>query len=502
MNHANSVASECSYQRLRYSNKAKALAYLVNYIRTRYGLDLSKILKLAKLGNLVTITDGTGTDTVTENSTDQRNVTYTLDGILNRLCDELWWRRTLRNITLRNVEKYSIDIGYVHRYAGIYISDESMQRRGQQIRRNKRKLEQCILVNELGEEYSLQELCEKSLANPSNRRKELMVRIRGTEEVSKALGHVAMFYTITCPSRMHARNSESGKANPKFDATSPREAQKYLTTIWAQMRAKLARMGIDYYGFRVTEPHHDGTPHWHLLLFVEKTDEAALTSVLREYAMREDGDEAGADRYRFKAIKVDPKKGSATGYISKYISKSIDGYGLDDDIYGKDAVTSAQRISGWKSVWGIRQFQQIGGPPVTVYRELRRIQGHELVGNLLKAWEAADKADWQTFIELMGGPVTKRKDFPIQLMRTWNDEPNRYKEPKGFKITGVEYGNLSIPTRIHQWTVKYQPNSNPFNMYYKGTLDEHTPLIEGPPIEDLSNEYPVYAFLNLGCKGL
>lgn len=38
----------------------------------------------------------------------------------------------LRNVTSRNVEKYSIDLGLVHPNAGVYISDESMQRRQQQ----------------------------------------------------------------------------------------------------------------------------------------------------------------------------------------------------------------------------------------------------------------------------------------------------------------------------------------------------------------------------------
>ena len=46
VNHANSVASECSYQRLRYANNQKSLDYLTGYIRTRYGLNIEKLFKL------------------------------------------------------------------------------------------------------------------------------------------------------------------------------------------------------------------------------------------------------------------------------------------------------------------------------------------------------------------------------------------------------------------------------------------------------------------------
>ena len=389
---------------------------------------------------------------------------YTNTGILNRLCNEHWWRRTLRSVQVRNVEQHAIRSGFVHRNAGLYISDVGFQHYLQQQRRNSRVLEQCIAVNETtGDEFSLMDIVQKSLANPRCRRAELMTRIRGFEEVSKDLGHVAMFYTMTCPSRMHSYKTimnASGKTksfpNPKYDKTTPIAAQKYLNRIWAQIRSKLKRDVLDYYGFRVTEAHHDGTPHWHLLIFMDPGIEYTITEIIRAYSLREDREEAGALKHRFKAEKIDPTKGSATGYIAKYITKGLDGFGLDVDLYGKDAKTSSQRVRGWASTWGIRQFQQLGGPPVTIYRELRRISGSELSGLIEEIQKAADSGDWQQFVKLMGGPTLARKDYIVSVSKQWNDKPNRYEEPTGYQIIGVNWGKVVITTRIYQWRIEYR----------------------------------------------
>lgn len=109
------------------------------------------------------------------------------------------------------------------------------------------------------------------------------------------------------------------------------------------------------------------------------------------------------------------------------------------------------------------------------------MQDQTLEGILQQAWEAADNADWQKFTQLMGGPDVKRKDSPIQLKRVWNDELNRYKESKGYAITGLEYGNISIPKRIHQWTVKYH-SAQLAKVFSIG--DESNPMM-GPPLAPL-----------------
>src|SRR5690606_14246866 len=133
--------------------------------------------------------------------------------------------------------------------------------------RNQALLETLIAINEEGQAYTLADLKAHSVSDPANRRCELMARLYGFDVRAKACNHSGLFITLTCPSRMHTRYKKSGGENTKFDGTTPRQAQKYLCKLWSLIRAQLQHTGIHVYGFRVAEPQHDGTPHWHLLLY-------------------------------------------------------------------------------------------------------------------------------------------------------------------------------------------------------------------------------------------
>jgi hypothetical protein len=376
-----------------------------------------------------------------------------------RMCDPLWWRRVLRKSLGRSMERFALHLGIVRKGREVYVSDASVHRRRGHKRRNRRILESMSAVNSKGQEYTLQALQDLSVANPVNRRNELMVRMYGFEKVANARGDLGLFITLTCPSRMHRINSRTGKLNPKHDGTTPREAQAYLNQVWSRIRSSLKRHDIRPYGFRVAEPHHDSTPHWHLMIFVSPAQAPNAIKQFKHYALQTDGNELGAADRRVTFKKIDPSKGTATGYIAKYISKNIDGYGIEDDESGIGSAEAAERATSWASQWGIRQFQQIGGPPVGIWRELRRLHETMPSGALARAWEAADGADWGTFIDTMGGPLAGRKEQQIKLLAQWSDRPGRYGEPQGFKPFALASSQGSVRIHVESWTIVRKPGA-------------------------------------------
>ena len=177
---------------------------------------------------------------------------HTLEGCIKRMQDKEWWLKKLRVLIKQKTEEVMIHLGKVSRVKGIYCSDLTVMNRQYQKQQQLEMLKTLVMTNELGDQFSLYDVYEVNVSNPTIRRNELMTRMRGFEDMAKEFGNVGIFVTLTCPSKYHNAYSKSGQRNPKWQGLTPYEGQQYLCNTWAKMRAELARQDIRTYGLRIS----------------------------------------------------------------------------------------------------------------------------------------------------------------------------------------------------------------------------------------------------------
>lgn len=169
-----------------------------------------------------------------------------------------------------------------------------------------------------GNTFSLQECIISSNHNPQRYYAEIQNRIDTLQREAQNANLTPVFLTITLPSEFHPMKQKSEYdttlvKNPKYNGIEPREATKILTKMWAKLRQDRSLKDLPknkrmYY--RVNEPHKDGTPHSHILLFIP--------------ADRIDKVEKAFNRFYFQeANKFVKYIQNAKSYIMKYINKTL-----------------------------------------------------------------------------------------------------------------------------------------------------------------------------------
>lgn len=383
---------------------------------------------------------------------------------LNKAACEKWWLKQLQKAQKQMVEHLAIACGEVRKDVAAYISEHGFAAWKSQRKKNFDYLKSQILLNLDNEEEQaeLLDMYLKSSANPSIRHQEMMNCLRGIEEWATENGHQALFLTLTAPSQFHAQHSQGGQ-NGKWNGASPKQTQAYLNKVWAQYRALLKKRAIKFYGMRVAEPHHDGTPHWHLLMYVAKEHVEEVSRLFREKALELDGDEAGAKKHRCKVELCDPGKGSATAYIVKYISKNLGGLGetdyVSDEVDGLSFKDNAGRVRAWASMWRIRQFQFYGVASIGVWRELRRLTAGQVSEQGLEELRlGADVGDYAFYLDKQGGGGATRDEWCAKLVYEETEE-NAYGEV-GKRIIGVKGLIEEVKSRLKRWKIVPKPKAD------------------------------------------
>ncbi|HHQ4731199.1 TPA: replication endonuclease [Aeromonas veronii] len=426
---------------------------------------------------------------------------------LNRWCDPAYLVRAIRRVSARRLFDASRVAGVVGKFAQSYAPDYLVGRRIHRVHKNRSTLSGLAAVSAADPMCGIPliDAIDASVSNPEVQRAELMTRLSGFEAVAKQEGHVALFLTLTCPSRFHP--TSGGKTNPNWIAAgrpTVKDGQDYLNEVWRNIGRRCSDKGtkanpkepITIYGFRFAEPHADGTPHWHAAIYLPHDQANRFRLICRKECFRDSPDELGAKKHRFTCKAIDLKKGSAVSYCAKYIAKNIDGFAVGTDYEtGTNATDSVQRVLAWKSANNIRQFQQIGGPTVTAWRELRRManQDYDMPGFetltqgdwlLLDACRrAADEGNWSAFCVAMGGifcPRDKQALRPsystpkafIRLNAGRMDRPyhenatdfelrvspegrlTQYGDPAKTTVDGLLFNQIHIATRLKRYQIK------------------------------------------------
>ncbi|MEZ5551557.1 MAG: replication endonuclease [Pseudomonadales bacterium] len=361
----------------------------------------------------------------------------TAEGRIARAKAPQYWSRRLSPVWYRTREQRNRVRGYVRNGKALYLSDPIYKLKQARDASNRVMLEEeLVAISDHGDMEPVAALSDKTVSNPKIRRAELMTRISGMEDYATKHGHDSLFITLTLPGEWHVANKSDGSLVKNYNGSNPIEANAWFNDRWRQCRAGLNDAGLLYYGFRVIEPHHDGTPHWHLLVFVPAELRDAFKRSIEHYFGREHPNPA----IGIKIVDGDPKKGSATAYIAKYVSKNIDGEAL-----GVEERGHASRIVAWARIWGFRQFDQFGCPSVGVWRRLWSVRDEKKVPkSMLPAWIAVQAKDSCAYMEAMGGPC-RGSGYPINVEKGIKEGINGERSP-----TENQYGE---PLKTDGWNM-------------------------------------------------
>jgi large subunit ribosomal protein L30 len=390
---------------------------------------------------------------------------------ISRLIKDEWWVNQLKAQRMRWCEALLIAAGEVNKDRSPYASKRAIRDVHARRLANLEYLKSCELENKVtGERVDLISKVMGSISNPEIRRMELMNTIAGIERYAASVGDVGMFITLTTPSKYHPTR-QVGKGDSKTvqlnhgwneTAFTPKDGQRYLCRIWSLMRTAFKDNDLEVYGMRVVEPHHDGTPHWHMMLFCKPGQRKAINEIMRRYALKEDGHEKGAAKQRFESRHLN--QGGAAGYIAKYIAKNIDGYALDgqlDHDTGKPLKDTAAAVTAWASTWRIPQFKPIGLPTMGAYRELRKLPrgvsiASEFDDRVEAVRAAADEGEFDLYIIAQGGANMPRDAQAVRVARKVTDEVNEYEEDIE-RVVGIYAPHLGLShvhvTRTAEWRI-------------------------------------------------
>ncbi|WP_167761360.1 replication endonuclease [Duganella callida] len=253
------------------------------------------------------------------------------------------------------------------------------------------------------------------------------VRMKGLEKFSLEQSLIGYFLTLTLPPEWHP-NPKNG--NNSWEGASPGDGHRELQRKWRNWQVVFGKTMF----VRVEEQHEDGTPHWHILVWIKPEDEALL---LKKFAQHFGMPPAADIR------KIDLSKGTGTSYLSKYVLATL---GTGSAMHAE----TAELADAHRATWGGRMIQisDLKGSS-TIWDELRRLK--------------VDAQQWSSLTpigkDLHACAVSNNYCNFLTILKSMSETGRTKilyeKDETGHKlIKGVRVDFIDISTREKKWGVR------------------------------------------------
>lgn len=378
---------------------------------------------------------------------------------------------------------------------------------------------------------------------------ELYANVKGMQELASERGYGWAFLTMTAPAKYHANPT---KGRNSWNGQSVKEAHNYLLECQKELGKSLKDVGIymsngDIFGMRVVEPHKDGTPHWHMVLFYDKKHEDVLFSYDGLYPTHFSNN--GRNKKQLDIVigiidqdtSKENKVASAASYCFKYITKAIGTDFLEEtcdlaEVLKEQKERSAlKRIIAWRSAVNIRAYQPIGLPSSrtkwNAFRKIsmragyaRVIKSQDKHGQSIRNYQFEGDFDFKHQGALLANELNELSQKPsiedfYQRIDIENEQKLRGLNsllPQNNLITPLDeleaYGHFNnavyeSESFLHYLDVDLPPSLDfdemeAFEMHYEKEFSTHCVLNSGlSTVEQLEFEYKVKQVLKHAVNG-
>ncbi|MHB9042589.1 replication endonuclease [Acidithiobacillus sp.] len=355
----------------------------------------------------------------------------TLDAVLGRLTDEVWWKRRLLK-KVRRLQEYAAQLfGLVQSGRAEYVSEKTLRDHQDNLEAAEQWIDNTLLWKYDPVKNDYVRLTMRKLVDARQRGwlAEQHARVNGVAKTAQTLGLEPYLVTITLASRWHP-------SSQKYEENTTEEAARWQQKQWARLRAAAKEAGLRMLGVKVPEPHHDGCPHWHSVVWTD--DHPRAEELFANYFLESDNpNEPGAADHRVTWEKARSHTG-AISYALKYVLKYV------NDQTGP-VTRERLAVGAWRSLYHLRKLDwfacNVTQPKIGAWREARKVE-HAPVG-MQAAVTAARAGDWHAFTQACQvNPLGLRTELV----------PTKYLGEYRERTVGIEdeFGNR-VTTRGEPW---------------------------------------------------